>query len=231
MNTPKHIGIIIDGNRRWAAARGLLKIEGHRHGVETLKKLLPALIARGIAVASIFTFSTENWQRTKEEVGALMSLIAEVFRKHFAWAHEQGVRVRISGRMADFSPELQQIFQEAIEKTKTNTKLIANFCLSYGGREEFTQVARSIAEAVAAGDLRPEDVTEERIAERLYTAGLPDVDLLIRTGGERRLSGFLPWQTPYAELYFTDVLWPDFNEAELDKAIEFFETRKRNFGK
>ncbi len=231
MNIPKHVGIIIDGNRRWAVNRGLSRLEGHRHGFETLKKLLPVVIARGIPVVSIFTFSTENWKRAEEEVSMLMRLIGDIFRDHFAWLKEQGVKVLISGRMSDFSPELQKIFREAVEDTKVNTKLIGNFCLSYGGREELTQAMRRIATETKGDPIAIAAINEAIIQKNLYIADLPDVDLIIRTGGEKRLSGFLPWQSIYAELYFTETLWPDFNEAELDQALEFFETRKRNFGK
>lgn len=231
MNIPQHVGIIIDGNRRWAVNQGLSKLEGHRYGFETLKKLLPIVIARGVPVVSIFTFSTENWKRAEAEVSMLMRLIGDIFRDHFAWLKEQGVKVLISGRISDFSPELQKIFREAVEDTKTNTKLIGNFCLSYGGREELIQAVRKIAAEAKGDPVAITAIDETTIQEKLYTAGLPDVDLIIRTGGEKRLSGFLPWQSTYAELYFTETLWPDFDERELDQALEFFATRKRNFGK
>lgn len=230
MNIPKHLAVIIDGNRRWAVKRGLSKLEGHRHGAEALKKLIPAIISRGIPVVSIFTFSTENWRRTQEEVGSLMGLIAEIFRNDFEWMKERGAQVRISGRIADFSEELREIFLKAVESTRENTKLIANFCLSYGGREEILQMVRRVAEEAKGDPKALADVNEETVARHLYTSGLPDVDLLIRTGGEKRLSGFLPWQTTYAELYFTDTLWPDFGERELERALEDFSNRKRNFG-
>lgn len=230
MSIPQHVAIIIDGNRRWAVQNGLSKVEGHRHGAETLKKLVPALISRGIPVVSIFTFSTENWRRPPLEVAALMTLIADMFRNYFDWLHAQGVQVRISGRIADFSEDIRGIFRRAVENTKENTKLIANFCLSYGGREEIEQMVKRVTNA-AGGDPRAiAAISAEAIERNLYTAGLPDVDLVVRTGGEKRLSGFLPWQSAYAELYFTDILWPDFNENELDRALEDFAARKRNFG-
>lgn len=229
-NIPQHLGIIIDGNRRWAVENGISKLEGHRHGAENLKKLLPAIIARGIPVVSVYTFSTENWRRAAEEVNTLMALIAEVFRDYFEWFHEQGAKVRISGRVEDFPPEIQEIFSRAIEGTEDNTKIIVNFCLSYGGREEILQAAKRLA-AATRGDVGVlENAEKAEFEKHLYTAGLPDVDLVIRTGGVRRLSGFLPWQSTYAELYFTETLWPDFDEKELDKALEYFAGVKRNFG-
>ena len=228
MSTPQHIGIIIDGNRRWAAANGRTKLEGHRAGVDALKKLVPVLITRGVPVVSIFTFSTENWQRAREEVSLLMGLIADTFKNYFDWLRDEGVCVRISGRSEDFSPKIQEIFRNAVENTRSNAKLIANFCLSYGGREEIARAARGAARASINN---PDAIDEDAMERHLYTAGLPDVDLIVRTGGEKRLSGFLPWQSTYAELYFTDTLWPDFGEAELDSALADFASRKRNFGK
>lgn len=229
-NIPRHVGIIIDGNRRWAVKNGLLKLEGHRRGAENLKKLIPVVIKRGIPAISVFTFSTENWRRPPEEVAKLMNLIAEVFRDYFDWLKDQGVQVRVSGRTADFSEDLRQIFKDAVEATKENTKLIANFCLGYGGREEIVQMVRRIAVETKGDEKAIAKIDEEMISRNLYTAGLPDADLMIRTGGEKRLSGFLPWQSVYAELYFTETLWPDFDEAEFDRALVDFANRKRNFG-
>lgn len=230
MNIPRHVAVIIDGNRRWAEARGLPKIHGHRYGVEALKKLVPACIQRGLPVVSIFTFSTENWRRSSEEVSALLHIIGEVFRTEFAWLRDQGVQVRVSGRVSDFPEHVRKIFQEAVEATRENVKLVANFCLGYGGREEITAMVKAIAGSTQGDPAAIEAIDEAMVERHLYTAGLPDVDLVVRTGGEKRLSGFLPWQTVYAELYFTDVLWPDFDAKELDRALEFFRARKRNFG-
>jgi len=220
----------LDGNRRWAVQRGLSKLEGHRYGSEALKKIVPALIARGIAVASLYIFSTENWRRTQEEIGAIMDLIKDAFAQEFEEFKRQGVQVRIAGRIADFPEDIRNVFAETVEATKTNTKLIVNACLSYGGREEITRAAKALAAEAARNPASVETIDETAVQRKLYTADLPDVDLLIRTGGEQRLSGFLPWQSTYAELYFTPVYWPDFNEQELDKAIEEFGRRKRNFG-
>lgn len=230
MDIPRHVGIIIDGNRRWAVKNGFTKLEGHRFGAETLKRLVPAIIARKIPVVSIYTFSTENWKRAAEEVSALMKLIGKVFSDYFDWFNEQGAKVMISGRTSDFPLEIQEVFRQAVEKTKGNTKLVANFCLSYGGREELTQAARKVARETRGDAEAIAKISEADFERQLYTAGLPDIDLLIRTGGARRLSGFMPWQAAYAELYFTETLWPDFDEKELDEALANFAQRKRNFG-
>lgn len=230
MTAPQHVAIILDGNRRWAAKNGFPKIEGHRHGIEALKRLLPAVIARNIPVVSLFTFSRENWRRAANEVSFLMKLVPQFFRDHFDWMREQRIQVRFSGRLSDFSQEVQDIFQNAAEATKDNTRLVANFCVSYGGREEMAHAARLAATEAAGNPVAIAAIDENALNKYLYTSGLPDVDLMIRTGGEKRISGFLPWQSVYAELYFTDKCWPEFDEAELDKALEDFSKRKRNFG-
>ncbi|OHA09812.1 MAG: di-trans,poly-cis-decaprenylcistransferase [Candidatus Sungbacteria bacterium RIFCSPLOWO2_01_FULL_60_25] len=230
MTTPNHVAIIMDGNRRWAVRRGLSRIEGHRHGLEALRKIVPAFIERKISVVSLFAFSTENWRRTQEEVSVLMGLIKRAFEEHFQWLREHDVRVRIAGRWSDFSEDIQRIFREVTEATAHNTGLTANFCLSYGGREELAQAARRIAEEAGGNPAALAAIDEDVVGCHLYTAGLPDVDLLIRTSGEHRISNFLLWQSAYAELYFTEAHWPDFTPAELDKALAEFSTRKRNFG-
>lgn len=231
MSVPRHLGLIIDGNRRWAVKKGLSKLEGHHYGAEALRKLIPAIIQREIPVVSIYTFSTENWRRTAEEVSILMTLIGNVFRQYFDWFKKRGARVRVSGRIADFPEEIQKVFSEAIEATKENTKLVANFCLSYGGREEIIRMAKKLAEETGGQAEAIAKIDEAAVERNLYTSGLPDVDLVIRTGGDQRLSNFLPWQCAYAELYFTKTLWPDFDARELDKALEYFAETKRNFGK
>lgn len=230
MTTPTHVAVIMDGNRRWAVRNGLPKLEGHRRGLEALRKIIPAFIERKIPVASFFAFSTENWRRAEEEVSALMGLITRAFEEHFQWLREHNVRVRVAGRWSDFSEDIQKIFHEVTEATVANPGLTANFCLSYGGREELAQAARRAA-AEAAG--KPEAVAaidEATLGRHLYTAGLPDVDLLIRTSGEQRISNFLLWQSAYAELYFTEKHWPDFTPEDLDRALAAFAARKRNFG-
>lgn len=231
MTTPTHVAIIMDGNRRWAVRNGLSKLEGHQHGLEALRAIIPALMERKIPVVSFFAFSTENWKRAEEEVSILMRLIKRAFEEHFRWLDEHGVQVRIAGRWSDFSEDLQTIFRDVTEKTKNHTNLIANFCLSYGGREELAQAARRIAEETNGDPTAIAAISEATIERYLYTAGLPDVDLLIRTSGEERISNFLLWQSAYAELYFTDIHWPDFTPEELDKVLLAFAERKRNFGK
>ncbi len=220
----------MDGNRRWAISRGLPKLEGHRHGVEAFKRTVEALIARNIPVASFFAFSHENWRRTQEEVSWLMGLFRELFTRGAEWIEEQGVRLRISGCVADFPPDLAEIMQHTVTRTADNQRMTVNMALSYGGREEIVQAVRKIAIETSGDPKAIAAINEESINRHLYTSGLPDVDLLIRTAGEKRLSGFLPWQSVYAELYFTETLWPDFNAAELDLAFADFSKRKRNFG-
>lgn len=230
MNTPQHVAFILDGNRRWATQKNLPKIQGHHYGAEALKHIVSAVIQRGIPVVSFYTFSTENWRRSPEEVSWLMHLLGNMFRDYASRLRAEGVQIRISGRIADFSESLQQILEKAVAETKENAKLVANFCLSYGGREEIEHMVKQVALETKGDPQAVAAINEAAINERMYTRGLPDVDLLIRTGGEKRLSGFLPWQSTYAELYFTDVMWPDFSEVELDKALADFSTRKRNFG-
>jgi len=231
MTIPTHVAIIMDGNRRWAVRHGLSRGEGHRHGLEALRKIIPAFIERKISVVSLFAFSTENWRRTQEEVSILMGLIKRAFEEHFQWLHEHGVRVRIAGRWSDFSEDIQAIFRKVTETTKNNASITINFCLSYGGRAEIVDAARRIAEEAGGNPEAIAAIDEDAVNRRLYTAGLPDVDFLIRTSGEERISNFLLWQSAYAELYFTQAHWPDFTPEEFDKALLAFATRKRNFGK
>lgn len=230
MAIPQHIAIIMDGNRRWASQRGMPRLEGHRHGVEAFKKTVVALIERQIPVATFFAFSRENWKRTQHEVSWLMGLFKQILNEGVSWLNERGVRLRISGRMEDFPSDLAKNASEAIAKTKENEKIILNLALSYGGRDEIEQMVKRVASETKGDPKAIAAISEETINRNLYTAGLPDVDLLIRTGGEQRLSGFLPWQSVYAELYFAKTLWPDFDEKELDSALLDFAGRKRNFG-
>lgn len=230
MAIPQHVAIIMDGNRRWAQDRGLPKLEGHRHGVEAFKNAIRALMARNIPVATFFAFSRENWRRTQEEISWLMGIFQELLTEGAKWLAEQGVKLRIAGRLEDFPAELVRAARTAVAETAANERMTVNIALSYGGREEILQAAKRIAADTQGNAELLAAVTEETFSNYLYTAGLPDVDLLIRTGGERRLSGFLPWQSVYAELYFSDALWPDFDERELDRALADFSERKRNFG-
>ncbi|MHB2169213.1 isoprenyl transferase [Alsobacter sp. R-9] len=227
---PRHVAIIMDGNGRWAAARGLPRFEGHRRGVEALRRTIRAAIELGIDYLTVFSFSSENWRRPPEEIADLMGLLKRFIRNDLADLHANGVRVRVVGSRERLSDDIASLLSEAENLTRDNTGLTLVVAFNYGSRQEITQAARSLAEDVAAGRLRPEDVTEERLAGRLWTADIPDPDLLIRTSGEMRLSNFLMWQSAYAELVFTPVLWPDFDRAALESAISAFRGRDRRFG-
>lgn len=228
---PTHIAFIMDGNRRWASARGLPKLEGHRHGLETLRQIILALAARNVPVATFFAFSTENWKRTQEEVSWFLNLCREFLSSSESWFREHDVQLRLSGRIDDFPSDLAEALRDTALATVGHSRMIVNIALSYGGREEILHMVRRIARETRGDPDAINAINEETINQNLYTAGLPDVDLLIRTSGEQRLSGFLPWQSVYAELYFTNACWPDFTEEELDRALADFSKRKRNFGK
>ncbi len=227
---PGHVAIIMDGNRRWAAAKHLPLSEGYRHGIQAFRNAIPAAIAQKIPVATFWGFSTENWRRSPAELRTLFALFRLAITDSLGWLNRHNARLRISGRLHDFPADLRRAAEKVIAATAANGGLTVNLALSYGGRDEIQHVARRVASETAGNPEAIAAVGEETINRHLYTAGLPDVDLVIRTGGEQRLSGFLPWQSAYAELYFTNVLWPDFNEAELDKALLDYAERKRNFG-
>ncbi len=227
---PRHVGIIMDGNGRWARQHKLNIALGHRQGVETLREIIRHTDDLRIASLSIYAFSTENWNRSKEEVAALMQLILDFFRSEIDELMEKNVRIRILGEKDVFPEKQREVLIEAEERSAGNTGLNLNICLNYGGRAELTRAARLLAEEVKAGKLRPEDVTEEAIVGKLYTAGQPDVDLMIRTSGEMRLSNFLLWQCAYAEFLFPRVLWPDFSVADYDEALLAYGGRERRFG-
>ena len=220
----------MDGNRRWAQAHGLPLAEGYRRGIEAFKNAIPAAIQRNIPVATFWGFSTENWRRSATELNTLFSLFRRAIRESVNWLNQHQARLVISGRLHDFPDDLRRAAEQVMEATQSNTAMVANLALSYGGREEIQHVVKRIAHETKGDEHAVEAINEETIGRHLYTRGLPDVDLLIRTGGEKRLSGFLPWQAAYAELYFTDALWPDFDTQELDRALADFSQRKRNFG-
>ncbi len=230
MSVPQHIALIMDGNRRWAKERGLPLIEGYRQGIRAFRNAIPAVRERGITVATFWGFSTENWRRPPGELSVLFSLFRRAIDESREWLCRSNARLKISGRLHDFPEDLARAAGRLIEATAGNTGLMVNLCLSYGGREEIQHLARGVAREALRDPGVAERIDEALVSSHLWTAGLPDVDLLIRTGGERRLSGFLPWQAAYAELYFTETLWPDFDARELDRALEDFVTRKRNFG-
>ena len=224
---PQHIGLIMDGNGRWATQQGLRRSDGHRQGVENLKRVLEASGEFGVKYVTIYAFSTENWHRPPAEVRFLIRIIDYYIDRELNALHEQGVQLRHIGNLGALRPRLQKKIKQAIEKTRNNDKLVLNVAFNYGGRDEIINAIRNmIAEGIA-----PEDVTEERINDYLYTAGQPDPDLIIRTGGDMRLSNFLTWQSTYSEYYSTPIYWPDFDKEELRKAIETYCSRSRRFGR
>jgi undecaprenyl diphosphate synthase len=216
----------MDGNRRWAAARGLPAIAGHVQGVEAIKPIVRVAPDRGIEVLSLYVFSQENWRRSEEEVAGLFSLVDGAVRQNTDELVAQGVSVRVIGRLHEAPVDVQRSIREAEERTRGGTRMALNIAFNYSGRTEIIDAVRAL---MAAG-VQPQQVDEERVAEHLYTAGQPDPDLIIRTGGEQRTSNFLLWQGAYAELVFCPTLWPDFGEADLDTAIEEYARRHRRFG-
>ena len=220
---PRHIAVVMDGNGRWASNRYLPRIAGHRQGVEALKCLVKASVARQVPVLTVFAFSSENWSRPAEEVASLMDLLALALQREVPLLIRDGVRLRFIGSLEGLSDRVAKGLAESQEATKSNTRLLLNVCFNYGGRWDIVQAAQGLANAGRA-------ITEASLANALSTAYCGDPDLMIRTGGEMRLSNFLLWQAAYAELFFTDTLWPDFNEASLDAALETFRNRERRFG-
>ena len=224
----------MDGNGRWAAARGLARSSGHKHGLAAVRMSIEECVKRGIGALTLFAFSSENWRRPVEEVATLMGLFMEALDKEIAELHKNGVRIRFIGDRQALSVRLQQRIAGAEEQTSANTRLQLQVAVSYGGRWDVVQAARRLAAQCAEGALRPGEISEERFAAALELGvlgdSLTDPDLLIRTGGERRISNFLLWNLAYSELYFTDKLWPEFDVAELDAALEFFAGRERRFG-
>ncbi len=223
---PRHVGIIMDGNGRWAKAKKLPRTMGHRQGAENLRHILEAAVDFGIEILTIYAFSTENWNRPKSEVKGLMNLFHYYFDRELDELAKNGVQLRHVGHMAGMSLSLQKKIRKAVEQTKNNNRLILNVAFNYGGRSEIVHAVQAIIKA----GIPPEQVTESLFSRYLYTGGQPDPDLIIRTSGELRTSNFLPWQAAYAEYYITPVYWPDFNEAELYKALLEFNRRKRRFG-
>lgn len=226
---PAHIAIIMDGNGRWAKAKGLPRTAGHQQGVETVKKITEEATRLGVKYLTLYTFSTENWNRPAAEIAALMGLILdhleeEIFMKN-------NVRFRIIGDLQRLPAPVQQRINECMERTAANNKMTMVIAISYSSRWELTQSTKIIAQKIKDGILNIEDITEQTVAEHLNTSFMPDPDLLIRTGGEKRISNYLLWQAAYSELYFCDTFWPDFDESEFHKAIIDFQSRERRFGK
>jgi len=227
---PRHIAVTMDGNGRWAAARGLVRTAGHRAGLKSVRLLIEECARRGVEALTLFAFSSENWRRPAEEVGGLMRLFLEALEREIAELHQKGVRVRIIGERRSLSLRLQGRIGAAEARTGSNSGLKLQVALSYGGRWDIIQAAQKLARECATGAMRPQDIEEACFGAQLALAGLPDVDLLIRTGGEQRLSNFLLWDLAYAELYFTARLWPDFTADDLEEALGFFAGRERRFG-
>jgi undecaprenyl diphosphate synthase len=228
---PVHVAIIMDGNGRWAQKRGLPRTAGHRAGVKTVKRVVRVAGDIGLKYLTLFTFSTENWNRPKSEVSALMKLLGDTTRRELAELLENNVRLIATGDIEKLPDERREILLDAIKRTTPNTGLVLNLALNYSGRNEILLAVRKIAGEVAAGRLQPDQIDEILFASHLQTMGLPEPDLLIRTSGEMRISNFLLWQTAYTELYVTDILWPDFSENDFLTAILDFQGRERRFGK
>jgi undecaprenyl diphosphate synthase len=227
---PRHVAIIMDGNGRWAAERRLPRIEGHRRGVEAVRRTVEAAGDLGITHLTLFSFSSENWSRPAEEIRDLFGLLRRFIRRDLADLHKNGVRIRIIGSRADLDNDIQRMLDDAVELTKENSALNLTIAFNYGSRNEIARAATRIGEDVKAGVLTPEDITEELFGSYLDTDGLPDPDLLIRTSGELRLSNFLLWQLAYTEFVFVDTYWPDFNKTHFEEAIAEFQRRNRRFG-
>lgn len=229
-NIPKHIAIIMDGNRRWAKAQGKPASYGHKEGAKTLERIIRYAKKIGIKYVTVYAFSTENWKRAEEEVKALMSLLKSYLDEYSKRADTENTKINILGDITALSEGLQKSIIKCMERTKDNTGITFNIALNYGGRDEIIKAIKNISKDVKEGKLDIEDISEDLVSNNLYTKGQPDPDLLIRTSGELRLSNFLPWQLVYSEFLFVDKNWPDFKEEDLDKAIVEYQKRTRKFG-
>lgn len=230
-NYPKHLAIIMDGNGRWAKKQGLLRAYGHEKGVQTVRQVVEYCVEHGIPYLTLFAFSTENWKRPALEVKALMELLVRFLKKEVDNLHKNNVRLKTIGNLDRFPPKPREALLASIDKLKNNTGLTLTLALNYGAREEILTAIKEIAAKVKEGTLIANTITETTLQKHLYTYDLPDVDLLIRTSGEERISNFLLWQIAYAELYFTEVLWPDFTKKHLEEALLNYQNRERRFGK
>ena len=228
---PKHIAIVMDGNGRWAEARHRPRSFGHKAGVDAVRAVVEACLKRGIGVLTLFAFSSENWRRPQQEVSTLMDLFMRALDREVDALHDTGVRLRFVGAREAFPVELQERMAKVESRTLGNRKLVLNVAVNYGGRWDIVSAARALAEQVQAGTLSPADIDEARFHQMTQLTDWPDPDLFIRTGGETRVSNFLLWQIAYAELYFTDTLWPDFDAAALDEALDDYRRRERRFGR
>ncbi len=231
MTVPTHIAIIMDGNGRWATRQGMPRFKGHVQGYKNLRNILKAASDMGVKYLTVYAFSSENFKRPKAEVDFLMSLFAEAAAAELDSLKEENVKVVASGRIDELPAKVRKMFIRDIEETAGNTGIVFNIAVNYGGRNEIVDAARKIAEKAAKGEIKPEDIDEDALSGCMYHPEIPDPDLVIRTSGEIRVSNFLLWEIAYSEFYITDILWPDFNEDELKKAIAAFGGRKRRFGK
>ena len=229
-NIPRHIAVILDGNGRWAQRRGLPRTAGHSAGSETFQRAAEHLADLGVEYFTVYAFSTENWKRPREEVAEIMTLLEKYLHKAIREMRQRNIRLRFFGDLEPLSPALRALIDETNEISRTTTGMLVNVCLNYGGRAEITRAARILAQRCKDGELDPGDITEEMLESELYSAGIPDPDLMIRPGGEVRLSNFLLWQNAYTEFYFTDTLWPDMTAERLDAAIAAFQQRNRRYG-
>jgi undecaprenyl diphosphate synthase len=227
---PQHVAIVMDGNGRWAKKRGQIRVMGHNAGMQALKEIVKHSDVLGVKYLTVYAFSTENWKRPKDEVSGIFKLLVKYVAQEIEELDANNVNVRILGDWSMLPKDARSAVTRAQETTKDNTGLVFSIALNYGGRADIVMATRKLAREAAAGEIDPEDINEDSVSERLYTSGMPDPDLIIRTGGEYRLSNFLIWQAAYSELVVTDVLWPDFTPEEYEKAIEEFLKRDRRFG-
>ena len=229
-NIPKHVAIIMDGNGRWAQKKGSARIVGHKAGVETVRSVIQTCVEKGIEVVTLFAFSSENWRRPEKEVSLLMSLFLAALQREVKKLNKNDVQLRIVGDVSAFDKKIQEQIIKAEALTKENKTLVLNIAANYGGQWDITQSVKSLAEKIEAGELKAENITSDLINQNLCMNDLPEPDLFIRTGGEKRISNFLIWQLAYSELYFTDTLWPDFDQDAFEKALDSFAGRQRRFG-
>jgi undecaprenyl diphosphate synthase len=227
---PNHVAIIMDGNGRWAKARGLPRVAGHRRGADAVRRVVRGAGELGIPILTLFAFSTENWTRPADEVSDLMGLLRHYLRNELDELHKNGARLRVIGNREGLAPDIVRDISDAENMTRSNSRIDVNICINYGARAEILQATRSLARQVAAGELSADRIDEDRFENELLTAGVPDPDLLIRTSGEQRISNFMLWQCAYAELVFVDTLWPDFGKEHLEQAIAEFRRRERRYG-
>ena len=230
LKIPGHVAVILDGNGRWAKQRKMPRTYGHKVGSQVVEDMLDIVDDLGVKYFTVYAFSTENWKRTTEEVTALMNLFQSYLDDYSKRADSENIKVKIIGNRQGLSEKMQKSIEKCMERTKDNTGIVFNIALNYGGRDEILGAVKNIAKKIQNNEVKIEDITEQMISDNLYTANQPDPDLLIRTSGELRLSNFLPWQLAYTEFLFVDKNWPDFNEKDLDDAIEVYKSRNRKFG-